>query len=172
MSLFINTNTSRLQLREETYPCILGKSGAIAHSQGREGDGKTPIGSYKLRFGLYRADRLPAPPSPLIFHPLDANDGWCDDPDHPAYNRFIRLPFMVDHGAVSHETLWRDDPAYDIILIMSHNDSPPIAGLGSAVFLHIAQIDHRPTLGCVALSPETMTMILPSLTPHMDVIIR
>ena len=125
---------------------------------GREGDAKTPLGRYHLRFGLYRADRLPAPQSPLTFRPLREDDGWCDASSDPAYNRFIRLPYDA-----SHEKLWREDGAYDIILVISHNDSPPITGLGSAVFIHIAQADDRQTLGCVALTPDVMVKLMPHL---------
>lgn len=139
-------------------------AGGIDMSEGREGDAKTPLGHYHLRFGLYRADRLPRPTSNLTFRPLRDSDGWCDDPADPAYNRFIRLPYTA-----SHEKLWREDGAYDLILVMSHNDSPPVAGLGSAVFLHIAQPDDRQTLGCVALAPEEMVRLLPHLKIGMGV---
>ena len=141
--------------------------GAIAQALGREGDEKTPLGDYRLRFGLYRDDRLPAPKSDLTFRPLRENDGWCDDSDDAAYNRFIRLP----HEA-SHEKLWREDGAYDIILVMDHNDSPPEPGLGSAVFCHIAQFDDRETLGCVAFAPEVMVKLLPYLKPGMSMSIQ
>ncbi|WP_427453260.1 L,D-transpeptidase family protein [Litorimonas sp. WD9-15] len=142
-------------------PCRIGKSGFIDGAAGREGDAKTPLGHYRLRFGLYRADRLPKPKSPLTFRPLRQDDGWCDAQTDPAYNRFIRRPYPA-----SHEALWREDGAYDILLVMSHNDSPPVAGLGSAVFIHIAQPDDRKTLGCIALAPEEMVKLLPEL--HMD----
>jgi L,D-peptidoglycan transpeptidase YkuD (ErfK/YbiS/YcfS/YnhG family) len=133
-------------------------------AQGREGDAMTPTGEYVLRFGLYRADRLPRPKSKLTFRPLRQDDGWCDAPEDPAYNRFIRLPF-----AASHEKLWREDGAYDIILVMSHNDSPPVPALGSAVFIHIAQPDDRKTLGCIALAPEDIVKLLPKLKLGMGV---
>ncbi len=143
--------------------CRIGAAGAVNMEKGREGDSKTPLGKYILRFGFYRADRLPKPPSNLTFHALSPEDGWCDDPQDPAYNRYIRLPYPAEEKQVSHEKLWRDDGAYDIILVMSHNDSPPIAGLGSAVFIHVAQPDDRKTLGCVALAPENMVRLLPKL---------
>lgn len=144
-----------------------GKGGAIPQELGREGDGKTPLGQYHLRFGFYRADRLPCPPSRLTFHPLQEADGWCDAPDDPAYNRWIKRPY-----AASHEALWREDGAYDVILVMSHNDSPPRPGFGSAVFIHCRQPDHRPTLGCLALSPPDMWDLLPYLKNGLRVEIR
>jgi len=107
-------------------------------ADGREGDAKTPLGEYHLRFGLYRADRLPRPRSPLTFRPLREEDGWCDAPNDPAYNRFIRLPYQS-----SHEKLWREDGAYDMILVMSHN--------------------------CIALAPEAMVKLLPKLESGLSV---
>ena len=136
-------------------------------SKGREGDHKTPIGNYHMRFGLYRADRLPHPKTKLNFRALRKDDGWCDATDDPAYNRFIRLPFSA-----SHEKLWRKDGAYDVIIVMSHNDSPPISGLGSAVFIHVAQPDDRQTLGCIALEPDVMIKLLPELYFDMHVQIK
>jgi len=171
-SLIINTVQSRISIKAEMtqfYPCRIGRKGYIHCSKGRESDEKTPLGHYKLRFGLYRPDRLSPPKSPLTFWPIFCDDGWCDDPNDAAYNRFIRRPYPA-----SHEVLWRKDGAYDIILVISHNDSPPSLdengiGFGSAVFIHIAQPDDRKTLGCVAVSPDNMVKLLPHLYVGMDV---
>lgn len=150
-----------------SYSCRIGRAGFIDHAKGREGDEKTPLGKYNLRFGLYRADRLPIPKSSLTFRPLRRDDGWCDDVNDPAYNRFIRVPYPA-----SHEGLWREDGAYDIILVISHNDSPPVFGNGSAVFIHVAQPDARQTLGCVALTPDVMVKLIPNLKAGMPVTIQ
>lgn len=151
-----------IEIDGKAYPCRIGRSGYIAGEKGREGDEKTPLGDYVFRFGFYRADRLPgAPPSRLTLRALEDSDGWCDDPDHAAYNRFVKLPF-----AGSHEKLWREDGAYDVVLGISHNDSPPQKGLGSAVFVHIAQPDDRQTLGCVALTPDVMITLLAAIGPE------
>lgn len=171
-SLSINARQAYINLNPrlaQIYPCRIGRKGHIHASKGREGDEKTPLGNYKLRFGLYRPDRLPPPKSSLTFWPIKRDDGWCDDAGDAAYNRFIRLPY-----AASHESLWREDGAYDIILVMNHNDSPPQRdengiGLGSAVFIHIAQPDDRKTLGCIAITPDDMARLLPHLYVGMDV---
>ena len=166
--LIISAKTRRLSCGGLNLPCRIGKAGAVPLAQGREGDAMTPLGEYHLRFGFYRADRLPAPNlvwpnADLTFRALREDDGWCDAPDDPAYNRFIRLPYTANGKEISHERLWREDGAYDIILVMSHNDSPPVSNRGSAVFIHIAQPDDRDTLGCVALAPEAMVKLLPKL---------
>lgn len=162
--MIIHTQSKTLEIDGRLYPCRIGRGGYVDGPKGREGDEKTPLGDYILRFGLYRADRLPAPPSALTFRPLRKDDGWCDASDDPAYNRFIRLPYPA-----SHEKLWREDGAYDIVLVMNHNDSPPEPDKGSAVFIHIAQPDDRQTLGCIAVTPDIMAALLPCLTPGMAV---
>lgn len=167
MGIIVNSSARTLTFGRKNYPCRIGRKGMISGEKGREGDEKTPLGDYALRFGLYRADRLPNPKSGLTFRALREDDGWCDDVSDPAYNRFIRLPY-----AASHEKLWREDGAYDVILVISHNDSPPEAGLGSAVFIHVAQPDDRQTLGCIALEPEVMVKLLPHLKTGLEISIQ
>jgi len=156
------------RLGKLSLTCRIGRGGFIDGDKGSEGDEKTPLGEYFLRFGFYRADRLARPPlhkvNSLNWRAIEPDDGWCDDVSSDAYNRFIKLPC-----AASHEALWREDGAYDIILVLSHNDSPPMKGKGSAVFIHVAQADDRQTLGCIAFAPEEMTQLLPHLQAGLKV---
>ena len=110
---------------------------------------------------FYRPDRLPRPETGLPVIPLTAHDGWCDAPDHPMYNRPVRLPFPA-----SHEILWRDDHVYDLIVELAHNDDPVAPGLGSAVFFHLSHDDFRPTEGCVAIPRDYMLAVLKQATPE------
>jgi L,D-peptidoglycan transpeptidase YkuD (ErfK/YbiS/YcfS/YnhG family) len=59
-----------------------------------------------------------------------------------------------------HERLWRDESVYDLILVIGHNDDPVRPGLGSAVFVHVAHDDYRPTAGCVAFARDDLVEIL------------
>ena len=131
--------------------CALGSGGLCAARDKREGDGATPQGDYRLRRLLYRADRVAAPPGALPVRALRADDGWCDAADDPAYNRPVALPYPA-----SAEALWRDDHVYDLIGILSHNDSPPRPGKGSAIFMHLARPDYSPTRGCIALMEDDL----------------
>ena len=139
-----------------TVPCALGKSGTTRFK--REGDGATPIGPLKPLEVYYRADRGLRPRTALPVRQIDRMDGWCDDPRHPRYNRPVRLPF----GA-SHETMWREDRLYDIVVTLDWNMYPAVAGQGSAIFFHIAREDYRPTEGCVAVAPQHMRLLLEKL---------
>jgi L,D-peptidoglycan transpeptidase YkuD (ErfK/YbiS/YcfS/YnhG family) len=127
----------------------------------REGDGATPAGSFPFRRALWRPDRWPAPPpTRLPLAALDPDDGWCDDPGDPAYNRAVRLP----HPA-RHERMWRDDALYDLVLVIGHNDDPPLPGAGSAIFVHVARADLAPTEGCVALARADLAALAAALAP-------
>lgn len=143
---------------KRTVPCALGRSGPAV--QKREGDGATPIGRFPLRRVLYRADRVTLPDLSLPVSVIAPGDGWCDDPTSPDYNRQVQLPI-----AAGHEHLWRLDSLYDIIVVLGHNDDPPIAGAGSAIFLHVASADYRPTEGCVAVARDDLTALLASCRP-------
>lgn len=158
------TTRSRGLLRfgSQTFPCALGRSG-VRHDK-REGDGATPIGRFPLRQAFYRADRLASPSCGLPLRALQPDDGWCDDPADAHYNRLVALPF-----AASHETLWRTDGLYDVIVVIGHNDEPPRPGLGSAIFIHCAAPDFTPTEGCVALDRQDLIALLPDLTPAMAI---
>ncbi len=159
MKIIVKTNTGILKAGRKTYACAIGKNGSVPCADGREGDGKTPLGTYQVRYGFYRADRISLPEMDLVMHPLRPDDGWCDAPDDPAYNRPVRLPYPA-----SAEKLCRDSHVYDIIIVLGHNDSPPVPGLGSAIFLHIARENYAPTQGCVAISREDMLELLSKLT--------
>ena len=144
--------------------CALGKGGIKQDK--REGDGASPAGSWPLRRVFYRPDRLAAFPCALPLSPLSPQDGWCDDPGHPDYNRPVSLP----HPA-SCEQLWREDSVYDVIVVLAHNDDPPQPGLGSAIFMHVARPGYLPTEGCVALALPDLLWLLQRVSPTDAVVI-
>lgn len=147
--------------------CALGRSGVIEAAAKREGDGATPAGRWPFRRVLYRPDRLRAPETRLAVTPLDPRNGWCDAPGDLAYNQPVTLPY-----AASAEQLWRDDPLYDLIVVLGHNDAPVVAGRGSAIFLHVARPDYAPTEGCVALAQPDLLAVLADAGPGDALCIR
>lgn len=137
----------------QQWPCAVGR-GAVGEKRG-EGDGITPVGRWPLRRVLYRADRLAPPETALPCAAIAPDDGWCDDPADPAYNRPVRLPYPA-----SHEMMAREDHLYDVVVVLGHNDDPVVPGAGSAIFLHVARDDYGPTEGCVALAlPDLLEML-------------
>lgn len=139
--------------------------GGIALKAG-EGDGITPVGTWPVREVFYRADRVAKPETALPVRAIEQDDGWCDAPDDPQYNRLVKLPH-----AASAETLWRDDHLYDLVLVLGYNDDPVVPGKGSAIFLHMARPDYSPTHGCVALAQDDVRAALAQLQPGDNIII-
>ena len=142
-----------LRLQDRAFRCALGRGGISPRKQ--EGDGATPAGPLPLRRVLYRADRLSVPACTVPVEPIGPQDGWCDDPLDPAYNRPVRLPY-----AGRHEELWRTDAVYDIVGVLGWNDAPVERDRGSAIFLHVARPDFQPTEGCIALALPDLRSVL------------
>lgn len=136
-----------------TVRCALGRSGISRYKH--EGDGATPAGRFPLRRVYYRKDRVDPPITGLCVQAIEADDGWCDDPGHPDYNRPVKLPHPGRH-----ETLWRSDHLYDLVVVVGYNDDPVESGRGSAIFLHVASRKYDPTEGCVAVRLDHLLAIL------------
>ena len=147
------------------FACALGRNGVARRK--REGDGCTPVGVLPLRRVLYRPDRESRPKTRLPVGAIAIDEGWCDDPGHPAYNRPVRLPF--DAG---HERLWRDDGLYDLVVVLGFNDGPTVPGGGSAIFLHVAHTEGRPTEGCVGLAVGDLRTVLEACGPESVLRVR
>lgn len=165
--IVVDAAAGTLSLGALQWPCVIGKGGWCAAAEKREGDGCTPLGQWPVRGALLRPGRVDM--SEMLHIPwrwTRANDGWSDDPADPQYNRPVLLPH--DFSA---EVLQRDDHAYDVIVVLGHNDAPPVPGRGSAIFFHIWNPGPdgapKPTEGCVAIDGEAMRGLLPLLRPGM-----
>lgn len=163
----VNTGALTVTMGDWTVPCTIGRSGACSAEAKREGDGCTPLGLWPIRAALFRPGRSAPPPGfALPWRWTQAQDGWSDDPADPAYNRPVRLPHPF-----SAETLQREDMLYDVILVLGHNDAPPVPRAGSAIFFHLwneaKAEDQRSTEGCVAIARADMETLLARLQPGM-----
>jgi L,D-peptidoglycan transpeptidase YkuD (ErfK/YbiS/YcfS/YnhG family) len=148
----------------QTIRVALGRGGIIANK--REGDGGTPKGTFRPRRVWWRADRHPRPRTFLPIRAIRPEDAWCEDPNSRHYNQPVQLD--RDHGG---DRLKRDDHLYDFIIEIDHNSCPRVAGLGSAVFLHLARENFSPTAGCVAMTKSAMLRLLGRLGPQTTIVI-
>lgn len=133
----------------------------------REGDGATPLGSFRLIQVFWRADRGPRPRTRLPVLPIRHHDGWCDAISDRNYNRRVRHPYPA-----SAERLWRDDHLYDLVVVLDHNKCPRVQGRGSAVFMHVAAPGMTPTVGCIALSLPDLRLVLARVGRGARLLIR
>ena len=161
----VHVSAGRLQAGFITIFCSLGRNG-VTRSK-REGDGKTPAGRFRVTGGYLRQDRLRRVGGAFRLKPITADMGWCDDPADANYNRPLRLP-----AHARHEELLRADGLYDVVLVLDHNQSPRVRGLGSAIFFHLTRNKMDPTAGCVAISRQQMMNLLPRLSRDCVMIIR
>ena|SRR5579871_4293592 len=157
MSLIKVISREKLLFQNKSYRCAVGENGFS--SSKKEGDKATPSGTFQLRKCWYRSDRVQKPDTTLPIRVITPEDGWCDDAGHACYNRPVKLPFSG-----SHEKLWREDHAYDVVVPIGFNDDPAAPGKGSAIFLHLATPDYTPTLGCIALSLRDILEIVKTAT--------
>lgn len=147
------------------YPAVVGKNGAIDLNQKKEGDWKTPVGSFKILGIYYRPDRIEKPDSSLPIFEITVDSIWVNEPTSKLYNQ--RAGKQDITGGVSHESLFREDHLYDIFLDLDYNRNPAKQGKGSAIFLHVARNEAEPsktpTTGCIAISKRNLMGIITKL---------
>ena len=150
--MHILIKNKKLYINDYKVKCAIGKRGI--KKKRKEGDLITPKGKFKIKYILYRKDRIPNLQSKLKKIKIQKNMGWCDDPRSSFYNKLIKYPFSFNA-----EKLFRKDNIYDIILVLSFNLDPIKKDMGSAIFIHIAKKNYSDTLGCVAVSKKHLKEI-------------
>ena len=117
----------------------------------REGDLKTPAGTYPLRGGFgARAN----PGLPQGWFRVDANDVWVDDSQSSLYNTHQRKP--VSGRWDSAENLL-NTPGVHYAQVIGYNESRT-PGKGSAIFFHVDT--GGGTAGCVSLPTSSLLAVM------------
>ena len=136
-------NKGTLEFKDFTFKCSFGLNGLTKNK--KEGDKKTPIGTFSLGKLFYRADKYKKPITNLKCVKINKKMGWCDDvKNKKIYNRLIKV-----NSKVKHEKLYRADYKYDYLIPINYNSKRQL-GKGSAIFIHLTN-DYKSTAGCVAL---------------------
>jgi L,D-peptidoglycan transpeptidase YkuD (ErfK/YbiS/YcfS/YnhG family) len=145
-------------------PCALGLAGIVRVK--REGDMGTPAGQFRLLWGYYRPYRVQLRTAGAPLRPLHPDQGWCEDPSSPRYNRPVRLP-----ARDCTDRMWREDHLYDLTFVLDQNFSRRAKGRGSAIFFHLARVGFTSTAGCVAISAADMRKLAPRLARRAVMVI-
>ena len=146
-------NKHTLQINEFTFKCCIGKKGSTKDK--KEGDKKTPKGTFKIGNLYFRKDRIKKPSTLLKCIKIKKSMGWCDDIRFPKkYNKLIKIDKKIGH-----EKLTRKDNKYDFLIPIKYNFKKPVAGLGSCIFIHLTK-NYKPTAGCVALKEKDFLIML------------
>ena len=157
-------NKHTLQIDEFRFRCCIGKRGLTKYK--KEGDKKTPIGTFEIESLYFRKDRLKRPLTLLKCIEIKKNMGWCDDVRFPKkYNKLIKI-----EKKIRHEKLLRKDNKYDFLIPIKYNFKKPIVGLGSCIFIHLTK-DFKPTAGCIGLKEKDFLILLKIIKKNSKIII-
>ena len=137
----------------------VGYNGVAKPGAKREGDGKTPSGTYGLSFFFG------VQPNPGVYFPFRhaySYDYWDDDPASPRYNEWVdaRTANPGRNPEPMHQV-----PAYNYAAVIAYNTAR-VPGLGSAIFLHVGT--GGSTAGCVSLSASQLLAVLRWLKPSAN----
>ncbi len=128
----------------------VGRAGFAPPGEKREGDGRTPSGTYGFGFAF---GVQPDPGVSLPYRRVTPSVVWVDDPSVPSYNLWVD----GGRGEAMYVT-----PAYDYGAVIAYNTTRT-PGLGSAIFLHVST--GGPTSGCVSLPADRLLDVLRWLDP-------
>ena len=146
-------NKHTLQIDEFKFNCCIGKKGSTSNK--KEGDKKTPKGTFEIENLYFREDRIKKPLTLLKCIKIKKNMGWCDDISFPKkYNKLIKIDKKIRH-----EKLKRKDNKYDLLIPIKYNFNKPITGKGSCIFIHLTK-NYQPTAGCIALKKKDFLIML------------
>ena len=135
----------------------IGRNGFAAPGKKREGDGKSPTGSFGFSF-FFGVDTKP---SGIYYKWRHAYtyDVWDDDSSSAHYNEWIdrRTQYPGHNPEPMHNS-----PSYNYAAVIAYNTSRQ-PGLGSAIFFHVSH--GTSTAGCVAISQSLVVKVLRWLNP-------
>ena len=155
-----------LKVGNKVFQCQIGEKGIEKDVKKAEGDKKTPTGKWCLKTIYYRSDKVFRPKlktkGDLKINKITKNCGWCDDIRSSKYNKYIKINKFKSLN-FNYEKLWREDEAYDIVIVTSHNSKPTIKNKGSAIFVHCSFSDKRNTAGCIALGKKDLVFLIKNL---------
>jgi len=146
-------NKYTIKVDDFFFRCCVGKNGITKIK--KEGDLKTPKGTFEIENLYYRKDRIDKPKTKLKCIDIKQNMGWCDDVNSKKfYNKLININLKLQH-----EKLFRKDHKYDLIIPIKYNFKKTILGKGSCIFFHLTN-DYKPTAGCIALNKKDFIIML------------
>jgi len=133
----------------------------------REGDGKTPTGTYDLTtpFGI-KSD----PGAGLTYTKVTSTMYWCGDSSSPYYNQLCDSRVNGRKATSADEVLSRYAGVYNYCLFIGYN-AEGTPGLGSCIFLHCTG-SRTYTAGCVAIPERSMKQAIKWVRAGCKIVIK
>lgn len=145
----------------------LGKSGVTKDK--KEGDGKTPLGDFKLGIilGIHPKEEI-ANGIKSEYIQITEDMYWVDDPRSKYYNKLVDISTVEkDWNSAEHLI---DYPIQYEYLIEIKTNPKNIPGKGSAIFLHCT--NNKPTEGCIAIDRENMKKLIEIINNQTKIAIQ
>ncbi|WP_433476578.1 L,D-transpeptidase family protein [Spirillospora sp. CA-142024] len=147
-----------------TTPGHVGRNGYAEPGAKREGDGKSPTGSFSLTEAFGEGD----PGTRLPYRTLqESGDCWGSTIGDGRYNRYYRGACQPADENLSQ--IMKDGP-YRQAVVINYNrppDSPVVQGSGSAIFMHVGA---GQTAGCVSMARAELESAMRTLRPRDRII--
>ena len=157
-------NKNTLLCDEFEFKCCVGKNGISINK--KEGDNKSPRGTYALGPVFYRKDRLPNFFTKLKKIEIKKSMGWCDDINSKKnYNKLININ---KKNKIKYEKMYRRDNNYDLVIPIKFNFKKTKLGKGSAIFIHVTK-NYKPTEGCIALKKSDLLILIKLITKNTKI---
>ena len=130
----------------------------------REGDGKTPLGIYKIGSSFGINDKIN---TKLDYFNINEKLYWVTDSNSLYYNELVNIDDVVKDWK-SAEHLIEYPKQYEYAIVIKYNTKKK-KEKGSAIFLH-CDIE-KDTAGCIAISKENMIELLKRLNKNAIIMI-
>ncbi len=146
-------------------PGYIGKYGL---GKTREGDGRTPVGTFHFNAAFGIAED---PGCAIPYHQVTEDDYWSGDGrEGYGYNTLVSIRDLPELDADNSEHIVGYDPEYQYCLNISYNEAC-VPGDGSAIFLHCLGKVKPYTGGCVAIPEVRMAEVMKQVKPDCVVVI-
>ena len=133
----------------------------------REGDGRTPIGTFNLTqpFGI-KAD----PGAKIDYTQVTKYHYWCGSSGSKYYNQLVDMREVDRKYTSSDEYLINYKGVYNYCMFIDYNKIGA-PGKGSCIFLHCTG-NKKSTAGCIAIPEGAMKKIIQWAKPGAKIVIR
>ncbi|HZH50943.1 MAG TPA: succinylglutamate desuccinylase/aspartoacylase family protein [Microvirga sp.] len=159
------SHVGKLVIDGWSAPCTVGAGGLVQASLKREGDKRTPIGVFPLRYGFFDPVAAPDFPRDLSFPFVPLSDDMIWEEEGSDYNRLVLAG--SDERPDERLVRRRAEGLFDVIIPIGFNDAVAEFGRGSAIFIHAARADMSGTAGCIGVPREYMPELVRRLRPGM-----
>lgn len=147
----------------ERFQGTFGYNGLIEEHLKQEGDGKSPMGIFKLGKAYGHAAK---PTNPILIDYQQITPGLeaVDDPKSKYYNQIVDRHSIASPDWDSAEKM-AEIAVYDLAIFVEYNWPNPLPNKGSAIFLHRWSSTGSATGGCTAMDFKHLEKLAAWLNP-------